>query len=234
MISNQFIILILISIVVSLFVSSVVTLLLLRFFSKTGTECLPSIVEHSVHREMEKQWLDYKQKLDNVQQKLMQEQVVHSSDEVIQTTIEEEIKANKRPDLKKEKSYDHRKNLPKKEKRESIKAEREDQFIVMPDETNFINLGVSEGRLVEVAGSQPSYYRAWESQGQRYYEFFCDEARLRKAMFNRAAVIDPYCDKQTDSVNPDEASNIETMDFGLLDKDFNIIKKTIIKYSNKL
>jgi hypothetical protein len=233
MISNPIIISILISIGVSLVIAIVVTILMLRFFSKSDTDCLSSLVEQSVQRVFEKRWNDYTPQKDNSLQKKVPEKDNFPIEMVQRICQEEVMKAVHQLEHKMDKTADKGKKLSKKEKLEAKITEKEEQITnVKPEGIVITNLSVSEGKLVEVTGNQPSYYRVWDHKGQKYYEFYCDEARLKKAMYNRAAIIDPYCDKDLDSVDPDEASCIETIDYGLLDSENNIIKKTKIKYNN--
>lgn len=97
--------------------------------------------------------------------------------------------------------------------------------------TNFTLLSISEGKLVEVAFGQTSYYRAWRQKDKIFFEFFCDAQRIQKAINNRSAIIDPCCIKDDQSVEPDKATSIMTVRKGELDNNFNILLKAKIKFS---
>lgn len=230
MLSNPIVLTVIISLSVSLFISLVVTLVLIRILTNSPDDCLPSLVETAVHREIDMQWRIFEQKIEKELQKLKQEQPGETSLDVHTSPGKESSSVELSGD-KKEMTDKHKSEQSKIEKRNVKKDNRGAQLVnVKPENSIFTNLGVSEGKLVIVTGNQPYYYREWGFNGEKYYEFYCDEARVRKAIFNRSAVIDPYCDKHPDSSSPDESTKIETTEYGRLDRDFNIIQKAIIKY----
>lgn len=110
-------------------------------------------------------------------------------------------------------------------------SQQEEQIEVKPAGAQFTYLSVSEGKLVEVTSGQASYYRAWKHKGRIFFEFFCDPQKVKKAINNRSAIIDPCCVKADSSKEPDNASNIVTIRQGELDNTFKIKTKVTIKYS---
>lgn len=97
-----------------------------------------------------------------------------------------------------------------------------------PQNIEFTYFAVADGKFVVASIGQVSYYRSWKMNGQCYYQFYCDESRLNKAINNHSSVIDPFCIKSYDSVDFDVACCIETDECGLLDENNNIKKKTIL------
>lgn len=230
MLSNPIVLTVIISLSVSLFISLAVTFILIRVLTNSPNECLPSLVEEAVQREIDKRWRIFEQKNEKDLQKLKQEKPDETSLDV-QPSPEKKSPSIILSGDKKEKMDKHIIEQPKIEKRNVKKDNRGEQLVnVKPEDSVFTNMGVSEGKLVIATGNQPCYYREWDFNGEKYYEFFCDEARVKKAIFNRSAVIDPYCDKHPDSSSPDESTKIETTEYGRLDRDYNIIQKAIVKY----
>lgn len=99
-----------------------------------------------------------------------------------------------------------------------------------PENISYQYLAVSDGRLVPCAIGQTSYYHYWEYGGKFYYEFFCEPSKIAKAVNNRSVIIDPFCQKDSDSVNVDQSKSMKIVEFGELDENFNIITKSIISY----
>lgn len=97
-------------------------------------------------------------------------------------------------------------------------------------EVKYINLTISDGKLVEASIGQTTYYRSWHHKDKIFFEFYCERNTMKKAIYNRTAILDPCCNKDASSVLPDEANYIETLRPGELDSDFNIIKKATIKF----
>lgn len=112
-------------------------------------------------------------------------------------------------------------------------AKRKQSFnprISKPENVTYINLGVSDGKLVPCSVGQTSYYRYWEYEGRFFYEFFCEPSKVAKAVNNRSVIIDPFCQKDSDSVAVDESKSMTINEFGELDGNLNIISKSIISY----
>lgn len=232
MFSNPIIITILVSLGISLIISILVGFFFYKF-TKIDNQYLYSDIHEELYREIQRLKRDLNQIKEMKVEKDIRPSI--SPDEVFQASYEK-------------KDFDHQtnqinqsissksKDLIIKGKKEEKKVEekkvvkKEESLNIKPEGTVFTNLGVSEGKLVIISGNQPSYYREWEFQGQKYYEFYCDDSRLKKAINNRSAVIDLYCEKHPDSINPDDAIRVETIEYGLLDNDYNIKQKAIIKY----
>ena len=96
------------------------------------------------------------------------------------------------------------------------------------EDVEYIALTVMDGNLVIASTSQVSYYRAWEIDGDIFYEFYSD--KTAKAINNRSVIIEPFCDKDPASIPADQASNIDTTLYGFLNKDYSVKTKTIIKF----
>ncbi|MCR5642258.1 MAG: hypothetical protein K6G32_02815 [Prevotella sp.] len=118
----------------------------------------------------------------------------------------------------------------KKEKNILKKHQQDERTIKMiqPQDVEYVSLTVTNGSLAVASSSQGSYYRAWNSNGKILFEFFSD--KTAKAINNRSVIIDPFCDKALESLSADDASNIETCQFGTLNNDYTLISKTIIKF----
>lgn len=99
-----------------------------------------------------------------------------------------------------------------------------------PDNIVYTFLRVSEGKLEPTSQFQTSYYRAWQFQGKILYEFYCEPQYMKKVINNHSSIIDPCCMKSQESVSPEEANRIVTEEFGVLDSNYSIITRTIIKY----
>ena len=97
-------------------------------------------------------------------------------------------------------------------------------------EVKYTNLTISDGKLVEASIGQTAYYRSWLQKGKILFEFNGERQRMKKAIYNRTAILDPFCLKDASSILPEEANYLETIHPGELDSDYNIIKKATIKY----
>lgn len=93
----------------------------------------------------------------------------------------------------------------------------------------YINLTIRDSRLVKVEGNDKTYYRTWLEDGKFYFEFVEPE-RIQKVINNRFTIIEPFCDNSSDSILPDESTQICVIQPGELNSDFNVIKKVVIKY----
>lgn len=99
-----------------------------------------------------------------------------------------------------------------------------------PEDAIYKNLAVSNKRLVPCEQpSQTPYYHYWEYEGQLFFEFNCEPSKLAKAVNNRSAIINPFCQKDSNS-SEDQSKSIKTVTFGELDKDLKVISKSIISY----
>lgn len=94
---------------------------------------------------------------------------------------------------------------------------------------DYSDLTVLNGILKKAEPDQIVYYRSWEKNGKLLYEFVNNE-RTRKAINNRSVIIEPFCIKREDSKSPDASEEIETIDPGILNEDYSIIKKAVIIY----
>lgn len=99
---------------------------------------------------------------------------------------------------------------------------------VRPENVEYTALTVTDGKLTLASPSQVSYYRAWEIEGDIFYEFYSD--KTAKAINNRSAIIEPFCEKEPTSIPADQASHVETVLYGFLNKDYSVKTKTTIKF----
>ena len=99
-----------------------------------------------------------------------------------------------------------------------------------PENVVYTNLAISDGHLVLCTVGQTYYYHTWEYEGRYFFEFFCEQSKVAKAVNNRSVILDPFCQKDSNSVPVDEAKSMENIEFGEVDKEFNIISKSIIRF----
>lgn len=127
-------------------------------------------------------------------------------------------------------SYAYSKKKKGKERRaQKLESHHEEvQKNVRPEEVEYLALTVTDGNLTIASPSQVSYYRAWEIDGDIFYEFYSD--KTAKAINNRSVIIEPFCEKDPTSIPADKASHIETTLYGFLNKDYSVKIKTIIKF----
>lgn len=122
-----------------------------------------------------------------------------------------------------------KKKRSKERKKQKQDLRREEiQKNVRPEDVEYIALTVTDGNLTVASTSQVSYYRAWEIDDDIFYEFYSD--KTAKAINNRSVIIEPFCEKDPDSIPADKASHLETTFYGFLNKDYSIKTKTIIKF----
>lgn len=102
-------------------------------------------------------------------------------------------------------------------------------IIQRPEDGSYFYLKVADGKLV--LSEFISYYRAWESNNNFYYEFHCDKSKMAKVINNRSVLLEPFCRKESSSEDADNATSIVPIKPGTLDKNnYAITEKTIIKF----
>lgn len=116
----------------------------------------------------------------------------------------------------------------KKNKEKYLSKEQQGEKTIQSQDVEFVALTVTDGQLSIALPSQVAYYRAWTSNGKIFYEFYSE--KTAKAINNRNAIIEPFCEKDPTSVQVDKASAIETCQFGTLNSDYTLNTKTIIKF----
>ncbi len=128
--------------------------------------------------------------------------------------------------------YQSKKNKPskKREFNHSYESERQvkSEEPEIPQNAEYEYLTVVDGNLTKASIVQASYYRAWRVNGKLYFEFYSD--KIAKAINNRSVIIEPFCDKDSDSVPADKASDIETCKVGTLNEDYSLNTRTTIKF----
>lgn len=105
-----------------------------------------------------------------------------------------------------------------------------DPFVSKPENVTYTDLAVVDGKLVPWSMGKTSYYHYWEYEGRYFFEFFCEQTKAAKAINNRSAIIDPFCQKDSSSVAVDKANSMIIDKFGELDSELNVISKSIIIY----
>ena len=116
---------------------------------------------------------------------------------------------------------------------ELLKKKKRDfnPFRSKPENLSYTNLSIVDGELTESTLGKASYYRYWTYENRFFFEFFCEDFRLSKAINNHSVLIDPFCQKSADSKPYQEAKSIVIIDFGELDSNLKIINKPLIKYN---
>lgn len=87
---------------------------------------------------------------------------------------------------------------------------------------------VDGGKLSIAQSADAAMYRAWKSNGIYAFEFCC--AKTGKAINNRTSVINPFCEVQTNGIDPDQAESVNVKKPGSLSSDFQVLTKVIIQY----
>ncbi|WP_290383432.1 hypothetical protein [uncultured Muribaculum sp.] len=87
---------------------------------------------------------------------------------------------------------------------------------------------VDGGKLSIAQSADVAMYRAWKSNGIYAFEFCC--AKTGKAINNRTSVIYPFCEVQTNGIDPDQAKSVNVKKPGSLSSDFQVLTKIIIQY----
>ena len=85
------------------------------------------------------------------------------------------------------------------------------------------------GNLIHCEEGYPVYYRAWRERERIKFEFVNSD-RTKKAINNRSTFIEPFCNKTEESKFPDESDFIETITPGILNDDYTVKEKAVIKY----
>ena len=99
-----------------------------------------------------------------------------------------------------------------------------------PTNVEYTLLTVVDRKLVPQQLGQTAYYRCWHDGGKIWFEFSCDSSKVKKVILNRDSIIAPCCVKDVNSLEPNDANDIETIEFGELDSNYQIISKSTIKY----
>jgi len=86
-----------------------------------------------------------------------------------------------------------------------------------------------DGNLVLCEEGYPVYYRAWKERERIKFEFVNSD-RTKKAINNRSTFIEPFCNKTEESKFPDESDFIETITPGILNDDYTVKEKAVIRY----
>lgn len=106
---------------------------------------------------------------------------------------------------------------------------KEEKNTTIDKSRDYIWLKVIDGGKLTISQSpDTAIYRAWENEGELFFEFSC--LRTGKAINNRTSVIEPFCDIEDSTIDPDSAKEVIVKKFGKLAKDLSLIRKIIIQY----
>lgn len=106
---------------------------------------------------------------------------------------------------------------------------KEEKNTTIDKSKDYIWLKVIDGGKLTISQSpDTAIYRAWENEGELFFEFSC--LRTGKAINNRTSVIEPFCDIEDSAIDPDSAKEVIVKKFGKLAKDLSLIQKIIIQY----
>ena len=86
-----------------------------------------------------------------------------------------------------------------------------------------------DGNLINCEEGYPVYYRAWRERDRIKFEFVNSD-RTKKAINNRSTFIEPFCNKTEESKFPDESDFIEAITPGILNDDYTVKEKALIRY----
>lgn len=86
-----------------------------------------------------------------------------------------------------------------------------------------------DGNLIHCEEGYPVYYQAWRERERIKFEFVNSD-RTKKAINNRSTFIEPFCNKTEKSKFPDESDFIETITPGILNDDYTVKEKAVIRY----
>lgn len=148
-------------------------------------------------------------------------------------TQEKKLSKKELRDLQKKEDRARRKQAAQERKEAEALEKKKKAFnplISKPENAIYFNLAVSDGKLVPCSIGQTYYYHYWEYEGTFYYEFFCEQSKVAKAVNNRSVIIDPFCQKDSESVAVDEAKSMVIKQFGVIDQNFNVLSKSLISY----
>jgi len=176
---------------------------------------------------------------NSTQQQLSVDKVSEVSQ--LDSTSKEETVTTKEPNLSRKEQKKIERQQERANKKEEDQKRREQETLERkrkafnpkeskPENVLYHDLAVSDGRLIPCAIGQTAYYHYWNYKGRKFFEFYCEPSKVAKAVNNRSAIIDPFCQKTSGSVNVDQSKSMEIIEFGELDDNLNIISKSIISY----
>lgn len=230
-----------ISIVVS-FVTSITTsfftFILMKKLSKKNkkkssrTSCNHEEISTKTKRHAEDPKIQ--ERTDNVHSVVkVQENNYNFSKEEVQQPKEKELSKREQQKLQRKEERAQKREEKMRCEEELAEEERHKNFnpkVSRPEIVTYCDLAVSDGHLVSCAVGQTTYFRSWEYDGKYYFEFYCEPSKVLKAFNNRSVIIDPFCQKDNDSVPVDEAKTLTTIEFGEIDANFNIIRKSTVRF----
>ncbi len=165
---------------------------------------------------------------------------VENSEKVKETSINTQPNENRNCKSDKPLSNRERKRLEKQERKKQRERQRREErtedvtkpakITSPPEGAGTIPLTVADGQLMVVTIGKTEYYCCWTDGGKTYYMLNRDEKLINKAINNHTALIDPFCNKTEDSVEYSVAKTVVMEKCGVLNADYTIKDKAIIKY----
>ena len=169
----------------------------------------------------------YEEKVDNLEKKNseLEKKVKELSNQL--EVLRKDIKAIQEQDIKfssnsSNKSLSMSSNITNKKKTNNENG--------LPIATSYERLTLGgNGNLIHCEEGYPVYYRAWKENEVIKFEFVNSD-RTKKAINNRSTFIEPFCNKIEESRLPDESDFIETITPGILNDDYTVKEKAVIRY----
>lgn len=98
-----------------------------------------------------------------------------------------------------------------------------------PSEIKIVELTIANDKLIPCTLGKTVYYHCWEYENKIYYDFNEKTPILAKIINNHSSIIDPFCVREFGSATWEDAKSIKGTTYGILDDNYNIIEKLIIK-----
>lgn len=221
-----------ISIGFAVVISAIIACILDHFSSRRNSKRTGQVMTRSSEMELMKRIRVLESRIERCENKLWS--TSNQADTTPNKPVIEVVNVTNTDNQNKDRMQSFKKKKDKEKKNKERKAEmteilqEKDHESMRPEIADYIYLTVMDSKLVVASPSQVSYYRAWEIEGDIFFEFYSD--RTAKAINNRSVIIEPFCDKDPESVPADKATSIETSLCGFLNKDYSINTKTTIKY----
>lgn len=100
---------------------------------------------------------------------------------------------------------------------------------VKPSDVKIVELSISNDKLIPCTLGKTVYYHCWEYENRMYYDFNEKTSILEKIINNHSSIIDPFCIREVESSTWEDAKTIKGIAYGIVDENYNIIEKLIIK-----
>lgn len=100
---------------------------------------------------------------------------------------------------------------------------------VKPSDVKIVELTISNDKLIPCTLGKTVYYHCWEYENRMYYDFNEKTSILEKIINNHSSTIDPFCIREVGSNTWEDAKSIKGTTYGIVDENYNIVEKLIIK-----